>query len=307
MGIDVLQQKIRKMKNPTMVGLDPILQLIPSRIKEEAYKKFGETLMGAAEAYRIFCFGILEELKDVVPAVKVQTGCFQALGSDGVRAMEQVIAYAKELDYYVLMDTMRGDIDCTATALAESYFGGVKVGENAFLPYPCDAVMTNGYLGSDGIMPFTKYCKEGKNVFLLAKTSNKSSREVQDLLSGDRIVYQVILDLAMRWSTDLFGSKFGFSEIAVAVSGTHPGVLQQMRQKYDRLFFLVPGYGAQGANGRDVQYAFNRLGHGAVVCAGRSIIYAYSKAKDDGSNYRLHAKEAAEHMRDDIKRFVTIL
>lgn len=306
MSIDVLQEKIRKMKNPTMVGLDPILELIPEHIKRESYTQYGETLKGAAEAYKVFCCGILDALQETVPSVKIQTGCFQALGFEGVRVMEDVIAYAKEKGYYVLMDTMRGDIDCTAQALAESYFGGVRIGENTYMPYACDAVMTNAYLGSDGIMPFTKYCARGKNVFLLAKTSNKSSREVQDILSGDRIVYQVILDLAMRWSTDLFG-KFGYSEIAVAVSGCHPRVLQEMRRKYDRLFFLVPGYGAQGANARDVQYAFDKFGYGAVVCAGRSILYAYKKAGDDGREYQKHALEAAERMKKNLSGFVTVL
>ena len=167
--------------------------------------------------------------------------------------------------------------------------------------------MTNAYLGSDGIMPFTRFCEKGKNVFLMAKTSNKSSREVQDILSGDRIVYQVILDLAMRWSTDIFSSNYGYSEIAVAVSGNHPRILEDMRRKYDRLFFLVPGYGAQGANARDVQYAFDKFGHGAVVCAGRSILYAYAKTGSDGANYQQYAVEAAEHMRDNIRKFVTIL
>ena len=306
MSIDILQEKIRKMKNPSMVGLDPILDLIPQHIKDKAYETYGQTLKGAAEAYREFCFGILDVLKETVPSVKIQTGCFQALGFEGVAVMEQVIAYAKELGYYVLMDTMRGDIDCTAQALAESYFGGVKVGENTFLPYACDAVMTNGYLGSDGIMPFTKFCKEGKNVFLLAKTSNKSSREVQDLLSGDRIVYQVILDLAMRWSTDIFG-RFGYSEIAVAVSGNHPYILKEMRRKYDRLFFLVPGYGAQGANARDVQYAFDKFGYGAVVCAGRSILYAYMKAGSDGTDYQQQALDEALRMKKNLATFVTVL
>ena len=306
MSIDVLQEKIRSMKNPSMIGLDPILELLPEQIKEEAFKKHGQTLAGAAEAYRAFCCGILDTLKETVPAVKVQTGCFQALGADGVRAMEQVLAYAKKLDYYVLMDTMRGDIDCTAEALSESYFGGVKIGENVYTPYPCDAVMTNSYLGSDGIMPFTQYCKQGKNVFLLAKTSNQSSREMQDIVAGGRSVYQVVLDLAMRWSIDLFG-KFGYSEIAVAVSGKHPAVLQEMRRQYDRLFFLVPGYGAQGANGRDVQYAFDRYGYGAIVCAGRSILYAFRKAGADGADYQKFALEAAERMRSDITQYVRVL
>ena len=224
MSIDVLQEKIRQMKNPTMLGLDPIQEMIPEHILADAYAEHGETLRGLAQAYLVFSKGVLDALKETVPAVKIQSGCFQALGFEGVKVMEELIAYAGELGYYVVMDTMRGDIDCTAEALAQAYFGGVKIGQNCYLPYPCDAVMTNSYLGSDGIMPFTRFCKEGKNVFLLAKTSNKSSREVQDLLAGDRIVYQVILDLAMRWSIDLFG-KSGYSEIGVTVSGCHPGIL----------------------------------------------------------------------------------
>jgi len=306
MGIDILQDKIRKTKNPTMVGIDPILPLIPEYIRRQAYGEFGETLKGAAEAYRIFSFGILDALQGTVPAIKIQTGCFQALGFEGVAVLEKVIAYARELDYYVLMDTMRGDIDCTAEALADSYFGGVQVEGNTFLPYPCDAVMINSYLGSDGIMPFTRFCAQGKNVFLLAKTSNKSSREVQDMLSGDRIVFQVIMDLAMRWSTDIFG-RFGYSEIGVTVSGRHPQILKEMRRIYDRLFFLVPGYGAQGANARDVQYAFDRFGYGAAVCAGRSILYAYKKTGDDGREYQKLALREAETMRERISDFVTIL
>lgn len=306
MSIDVLQEKIRSMKNPTMVGLDPIQELIPEQILSASYAAHGETLKGLAEAYYVFCKGILDALKDTVPAVKIQSGCFQALGFEGVAVMEKLLAYAKELGYYVLMDTMRGDIDCTAEALAQAYFGGVRIGGNTYLPYPCDAVMTNSYLGSDGIMPFTRFCKEGKNVFLLAKTSNKSSREVQDLLAGDRIVYQVILDLAMRWSIDLFG-KNNYSEIGVAVSGCHPDVLKRMREKYDRLFFLVPGYGAQGANARDVQYAFDKYGHGAIVCAGRSILYAFRKMGEPGETYKECALQAAEKMRDQIRLFVTVL
>ncbi|MBQ7565995.1 MAG: orotidine-5'-phosphate decarboxylase [Oscillospiraceae bacterium] len=304
MAIDALQEMIRKTKNPSMVGLDPILELIPEEITKKTRAEHGDTLKAAAEAYRIFCCEMLDALHGTVPAAKVQTGCFQALGFEGVAAMEQVLAYAKELGYYVLMDTMRGDVDCTAEALAQAYFGGVTVGEKTWLPYPCDAVMTNGYLGSDGIMPFTRFCKEGKNVFLLAKTSNKSSREVQDILVGGRNIYQIIMDLAMRWSLDMYGQK-GYSEIAVAVSGNHPKVLQEMRRQYDRLFFLVPGYGAQGANGRDVQYGFDRYGYGAVVCAGRSILYAFRKTGD--TDYKKCALDAAERMRDDICSYVTVL
>ncbi len=306
MGIDQLQERIRKLKNPSMAGIDPILEHIPHHICRESFNHFGETLCGAADAYRRFSFGILDALKDLVPAVKIQSGCFHALGHDGIQALEDVLAYAKELGYYVLLDTMRGDIDVTAEALASSCFGAIRVGNNSYTPFACDAVLANAYLGSDGIKPFTKYCRQGKNVFVLARTSNKSAREVQDLISGDRIVHQVIVDLAMRWSVDLYG-KYGFSAIGAAVSGTQPEILKSLRQQYDRLFFLVLGYGAQGANARDVQYAFNSMGHGAVISASRSILYAYEKFEKDGIDYQKRAVEAAKKMQQDITQFVSVL
>ena len=306
MSIDQLQMKIRKAKNPTMVGIDPILERLPAGVRQESFAAYGETLRGAAEAYRVFSCGILDALEGLVPAVKIQTGCFQALGHDGVAAMEAVIAHAREKDYYVLLDTMRGDIDITAQALAAAAFGQVRVGSQVYTPYACDGVMINAYLGSDGIKPFTRYCRQGKNVFIMARTSNKSAREIQDMISGDRIVHQVIMDLAMRWSVDLFGLE-GYSEIGVAVAGNQPQLLKSLRAKYDRLFFLVPGYGDQGANGRDVQYAFDQLGHGAVVTASRSILYAFEKFGGDGSDYQARAARAAEMMRDNILSYVTVL
>ncbi len=306
MSIDQLQMKIRKMKNPTMVGIDPILERIPEALRREAFAAHGETLRGAAEAYRTFSCGILDALNGLVPAVKIQTGCFQALGHDGMAAMEEVTAYAREKGYYVLLDTMRGDIDVTAQALAASCFGQIQVGSQTYTPFASDGVIINAYLGSDGIKPFTQYCRQGKNVFILARTSNKSAREIQDMISGDRIVHQVIMDLAMRWSVDLYG-KSGYSEIGVAVAGTQPQLLKSLRAKYDRLFFLVPGYGAQGANGRDVQYAFDKAGHGAVVAAGRSILYAYEKFGGDGADYQARAVKAAEMMRNNILTYVTVL
>lgn len=306
MAIDRLQESVRKLKNPTMVGIDPILEHIPPFILKESFDQWGETLQGAADAYRRFSYGILEALQGIVPAVKIQTGCFIGLGGAGTQALEDVTARARELGYYVLMDTMRSDIDCTAKALADSSFGSIKIGSQEYTPYACDGVIINSYLGSDGIKPFTEHCRRGKNVFILGRTSNKSAREIQDMIAGDRIVHQVIMDLAMRWSVDLYG-KCGYSEIGVTVAGTQPQLLQGLREKYDRLFFLVAGYGAQGANARDVQYAFDQAGHGAVVTAARSILYAYQKFDSEGRDYQARAAEAAEKMRDDISAYVTVL
>lgn len=306
MSIDALQHSIRKLKNPTMVCLCPYYDQIPSFIRKKASEKFGDTLAGAAEACDVFCRGILDALEGVVPAVSVETACFHTFGAEGIAAMQRVLRYAKEKGYYVLLDAMRCDIAPNAELLAESCFGTVKIGENSFTPYPCDGILLSSYLGSDAVKPFTQFCKEGKNVFLLAHSSNKSAREVQDLLSGDRVVYQVMADLAMRWSGDLFGVN-GYSEIGLAVGANNVPVLKNLRTRYDRLFFLVPGFGAQGAGAKDVQYAFDRMGHGAVIMAGRSILYAYLKHDTDEKAYAQVAKQAAEKMREQILGYITVI
>ena len=306
MAIDSLQEKIRKKKNPTMVCLCPTFPALPAGVKDAAMQAHGETLAGAAAAYEAFCRGILEALQDVVPAVSVVSGAFSALGADGVAAMQRVLAYARQLGYYVLLDLMRADLFCAAEDMAAACFGELSVGEERFTPYACDGILTTAYLGSDAIKPFTQYCKDGKNVFLIARSSNKSAREVQDLLSGDRMMYQVMADLAIRWSGECFGRN-GYSEIGLAVGATNPAVLKQLRDKYDRLFFLVPGYGAQGGYAKDAAGAFDRFGHGAVVMAGRLITNAWQKHSETGEDYAQRAHEAAVKMREQLMGYVMVI
>ncbi len=306
MSVDVLQSKIRKMKNPTMVCLCPSYDDLPEEIRREAAEQYGQTLKAAAESLRVFSFGILDALAELVPAVSVESGCYLALGRDGAAAMEDVLAYAAKKGYYVLLDAMRADIGSAAENLAQACFGGIAVGDSRFAPYACDGILLNGYLGSDSVRPFTQFCANGKNVFLIARSSNKSAREVQDLIAGDRLVYQVIADLAMRWSIDVFG-KNGYSEIGLAVGATNPRVLQRLREKYDRLFFLVPGYGAQGGRAADAAAAFDKFGHGAIVMAGRSILNAWKKQESDGKDYQAQAREAALRMREQLLGYVTVI
>lgn len=307
MSIDVLQEQIRAVKNPVMLGLDPYLPILPQHILRDAYEEHGQTLAGAAAAYYRFCTELLDALFGLVPAVKLQSACFEALGADGIAQMQKISRYAKERGYYVLIDSMRGDVGNVAEIYAQAMFGAVSVGETSHRLYACDALTVNPYLGSDGVKPFLPYCKrEGKNIFLLLKTSNKSSREVQDLLSGDRVIYTAMADLAMRWSVDLFG-KNGYSEIGAVVGATFPQTMRLLREKYDRLFFLVPGYGAQGGTAKNVRFAFDRFGHGAIISASRSIICAWQRAESDGTDYLDHAKAAAEKMRRDISKFTVIL
>lgn len=307
MSIDVLQEKIRKLKNPVMVGLDPYLPILPQHILQAAFDEHGQTLQGAAVAYERFCTELIDSLKSLIPAVKLQSACFEALGADGIAVMQRVSKYAKEQGLYVLIDSMRGDIGSVAEIYAQAMFGEVPIGHSTHKLYECDALTVNGYLGSDGIKPFLPYCKNsGKNIFMILKTSNKSSREVQDLLSGDRVVYTAMADLAMRLGGDMCG-KNGYSEIGAVVAATYPQTLKMMREKYDRLFFLVPGYGTQGGTAKNVQFAFDRFGHGAIVTASRSIICAWQKEGSDGTDYLQHAVAAAEAMKADIAKYVVIL
>jgi orotidine-5'-phosphate decarboxylase len=243
--------------------------------------------------------------------VKPQSAYFEVLGSAGIEALEDVVAYAKEKGLYVIMDAKRGDIGSTCEAYAQAYLGGISLdGETLLSPFDCDCMTVNGYLGTDGIKPFTALCKErDKSIFLLVKTSNPSSRELQDLIAGDRLVHIAMADLAVRLTEkEKLVGKSGWSQIGAVVGATHPADLKNLREKYPQIFFLVPGYGAQGGKAQDVQYAFDRLGHGAIVNSSRGIMCAWKKTEDEtGGNYQEAAKKEAIRMRDDICRYVTIL
>lgn len=311
MSMDVLQEMIRKKKNPTVAGLDPKLDYIPQHLKDEAFAKYGKTLKGAAEAYRLFCFGLIDALQEVVPAVKPQSAYFEVLGSAGIAVLEEIVAYAKSKGLYVIMDAKRGDIGTTCEAYAEAYLGGISVdGEEKIAPFDADSVTVNGYLGTDGIKPFTALCKENnKSIFLLVKTSNPSSKELQDLIAGDRLVHTAMADLAVRLTDkeDLVG-KSGWSAVGAVVGATHPEDLKNLRAKYPNIFFLVPGYGAQGGKAKDVRYAFDQLGHGAIVNSSRGIMCAWKKTDDGtGRDYQEAARAEAIRMRKDICTYIRIL
>lgn len=307
MSIDVLQEAIRKTKNPTMVSLDPTPELLPDCVLQAAFSDFGQTPQGLSKAYYTFCRNILDQLQGVVPAIKLQAACFEILGSCGTAVLQELCTLARDRGFYVVLDSMRGELPHIASIYAEAIFDKVKIGARTYEPFPCDGLTLNGYLGSDAVKPFLPYCKDGgKNVFLLVRTPNRSAREVQDLISGDRVVHTAMADLAMRWSTDLFG-KCGYSQIGAVMGATDPQTLSVMRQKYDRLFFLVEGYGAQGGTAKNVAGAFDQLGHGAVVTASRSILGAWKRQETDGQDYAQQALKSAEKMKKDIEKYVMVI
>lgn len=307
MSIDRLITKIRACKNPTVAGLDARLEYIPGEILEKHIALSGKTLKAAADAIFEFNVGLMDALCDIIPAVKPQAAYYELLGPEGMRVFKETIDYARSKDLYVIADGKRNDIGSTASAYAEAFFGTVEVGGVRLTPFGSDALTVNPYLGSDGIKPFTDYCERmDKSIFVLCKTSNKSSYEFQEMVAGDRPLYRVIASHIERWGKNCIGES-GYSNVGAVVGATHPRQLKELRELHPNLFFLVPGYGAQGAGAAEIEHAFDRQGHGAIINSSRGILCAWQTKGDNGQHYAEAAREAALEMRKDIRQYVVIV
>ena len=307
MSFDVLQDKIRAMKNPTVAGLDARIEYVPEHIRRAAFEEHGVGLKGAAEAIWQFNVGLIDALCDIVPAVKPQSAYYENLGWQGMEVLERTIRYTREKGLFVIADIKRGDIGSTAAAYAEGWLSGARIEGETFKSFDADCVTLNGYMGSDSIKPFLEAARaEDKCVFVLVKTSNPGSGELQDIVAGDRQVYEVMGDLNERIAAGTEG-KYGFTMAGAVTGATYPSDIRALRKRLEHTFFLVPGYGAQGGTAEDVQYAFDRYGHGAIVNSSRGIMCAWQKTGGDGHDFKEAARNAALNMRDDIRQFVTIV
>ena len=307
MSFDVLQEKIRTMKNPTVAGLDARIEYVPEYIRQAAYEQYGVGLKGACEAIYQFNVGLIDALCDIVPAVKPQAAYYENLGWQGMEMLERTIRYAKSKGLFVIADIKRGDIGSTATAYAEGWLSGASIEGQQFKSFDADCVTLNGYMGSDSIKPFLEAAKaEDKCAFVLVKTSNPGSGELQDVKTADgRTVYQVMGALNESIAAGTEG-KYGFTMAGAVTGATYPEQIRQLRADLPHTFFLVPGYGAQGGTAADVKYAFDQQGHGAIVNSSRGIMCAWKKTGGDGHDFAQAARNAAIAMRDDIAQFVTV-
>ena len=307
MSFDSLQEKIIVKQNPTVAGLDARVEYVPPFLLKEAVKKYGETLQAAAEAVKAFDCGLIDALCDVVPAVKPQSAYFEMLGWRGMEVLEEVTAYAKAKGLFVIADVKRGDIGTTATAYSEGWLGRVKVGERECPAFDADCVTLNAYMGSDSVNPFLDDCKKyDKCAFVLVKTSNPSSSEVQDLVSDGQTIYARMGDLTERLAAGTEGS-FGYTALGAVVGATHPEELGELRARLQSTFFLVPGYGAQGGTAKDVKRAFDENGRGAVINSSRGIMCAWKKTGQDGKDYQAAACDAARQMKEELSEYITIV
>jgi orotidine-5'-phosphate decarboxylase len=300
MSIDRLQEKIFAMGNPSVFGLDPLPEYIPPHIMARHMAEKGETLAAAAAAYEEFGRGLIDALCDIVPAVKPQSAFFEMLGPEGVFSMQRTMAYAKEKGLYIIGDVKRGDIGSTAAAYSAAYLGRVQIGSALLTGFDFDSVTINAYLGSDGVRPFIETCKKyDKAIFALVKTSNPSSKELQDLSVGSEKLYDIVGRLLMALGEEAIGPS-GYSCVGAVVGATYPEELRLLREKLPRTFFLVPGYGAQGGAAGDVAAAFDDRGGGAIVNSSRGIICAWQKTGHEGRDYMEAARAAALAMREDL-------
>ncbi len=300
--INKLNDKMKKMNAPVVVGLDPMLSYIPEHILKKAYAEFGETLEGAAEAVFEYNKGIVDAIHDIVPAVKPQVAMYEQFGVPGMIAFKKTVDYCKSKDLVIIGDIKRGDIGSTSEAYAVGHIGRVKVGSNSYVPFDEDFVTVNPYLGSDGVNPFIKVCKEeNKGIFVLVKTSNPSSGEFQDRLIDGRPLYELVGEQVAKWGEECMGN--GYSYVGAVVGATYPEQGKILRKLMPKTLILVPGYGAQGGQGKDLVHYFNEDGLGAIVNSSRGIICAYKQekySKFGSENYADASRQAALDMIEDI-------
>lgn len=301
--INKLVEKIKKTEAPIVVGLDPMLAYVPEHVQQKAFAQYGETLEGAAEAIWQFNKEIVDHVCDLVPAVKPQIAMHEQFGVPGLAAFQKTVEYCKSKDLVVIGDIKRGDIGSTSAAYAIGHLGKVRVGSREYAPFDEDFATVNPYLGSDGVNPFIKVCQEEKKgIFVLVKTSNPSSGEFQDRRIENRPLYEHVGEMVAEWGEQCMGDSYSY--VGAVVGATYPEIGKVMRKVMPKAYILVPGYGAQGGQGKDLAHFFNEDGLGAIVNSSRGIIAAYKQdayAQFGPEHFGEASRAAVEAMKADIQ------
>ena len=282
MSMDVLKNKIRKLRNPSALTIAPTLDTLPP-----AYA--GVAGMGE------YCRKVLEALKGVLPAVKVSFSHFALLGAEGLQELQSVLDAAKKLGFYVILDWQRQEDEPSAKAAAKLLLsGGI---------WQCDAVVLSCYPGSASVKPYIQEANaERKDVFVVLKTAGKSGSELQDLQTGGRTVYTAGADLLAKWGDPAL-ERCGYSRVAAVGNASHMASLKVLREKYPRLFLLVDGLEAGNANARNASFAFDRMGYGALVCS--NLLTAWIETPENDPVEEV--VNAAQKMKRNISTYVTVL
>ena len=305
-AIDRLIARIKEMKNPTVMGLDPRYDMIPEVVRN----KYDNTLEGISKAIFEYNKELIDNTCDIIPAVKPQLAFYEMFGIEGMKTFKETCKYARQKGMIVIADAKRGDIGSTAKGYSNAYLGSTPVGQDSKTAFDnIDFITLNPYLGTDSIKPFIEDCiKYEKGVFILVKTSNPSSGELQDLkLENGQTVYEHVAELVEEWGHDIRG-EYGYSSVAAVVGATYPEQLKEIRDKAPHTFFLIPGYGAQGGKAEDIALGFDVNGIGGIINASRSLMCAYKsdKWKDEFSDeeYGKATRTEAIRMRDELNKAI---
>ena len=299
--ISRLIEKIQKTA-PIVVGLDPQLKFIPKQLLEASYKEIGENPEGVADAIFKFNKGIVDAVYDIIPAVKPQIAMYEVFGIPGLIAFDKTVKYCREKGLVVIGDIKRGDIGSTSAAYAQGHLGSVEIGGKKFRGFEEDFATVNPYLGSDGVKPFIDICNaEDKGIFVLVKTSNPYSGELQDNIVDGAPIYEMMGRMVDEWGKESMDGAY--SNVGAVVGATYPEQGKILRKIMPHTFILVPGYGAQGGKGADLVHFFNEDGLGAIVNSSRGIIAAYTQdkySKFGAENFADASRAAVLDMKEDI-------
>lgn len=300
---DRLIERTIKTRNPSVIGLDPDIFKIPDCYKQV---KAGHPFEAVANAITAMNQDVIDVIAPLVPAVKPQMAFYEKYGSWGVSAFEKTVAYAKQKGLVVIEDAKRNDIGNTARAYAEGHLGYVETLDGSFLPsIDVDFLTVNPYLGSESLQPFINACKcHQKGIFVLVKTSNASSGEIQNVIApGGITISQQIAHYLADCTAKCMG-RYGYSSIGAVVGATYPEEAASLRKAMPRNYFLVPGYGAQGAGPKDILPCFNEDGLGAIVNSSRGILYTHmsdiQRARCSRDEYLAGVKNATHQMQQDL-------
>ena len=290
MSVDLLQEKIRKTKNPSVVDFTATADMVPEFFMRE-FADFGE-------AYSAYCKALLNGLKGLVPAVRFRFANFSLMGADGMKILKDLLKYARDLDFYVLLDCVDILSPQMAKMAAEMLFDHSQ-------DWCFNGLIVSTYIGSDGLKPFVKKIADSdKGLYGVIRTGNKSASELQDLLSGNRLSHTAAADLVNRLGEPMAG-RSGYNRIGAMAGASSGDGLRVLRSKYARVFFLLDGYDYPNANAKNCSFAFDKFGHGAAACAGESVLAAWKESED--TDFVTCAVEAAERMKKNLNRYVTIL
>jgi len=306
---DRLDEMIRIKGSPICLGLDPRFDQLPRQITESALREHGRSARAVAESFLAFNKALIDAVADLVPVCKPQIAFYEEYGWEGLRAYEATVTYARLKGMLVISDAKRGDIGTTALAYARAHLGGEYI-DGKSVGFDADALTVNPYMGRDTLEPFLEIgAPAGRGIFVLVKTSNAGSGDLQDRLlaeksDGHATVYEYIAQMVHELGLKHRGDS-GLSNVGAVVGATYPQQARRLREIMPDTFFLIPGYGAQGGSAQDAAAGFRPDGRGAIVNNSRGINFAFKQEQysttHGEADFAGAARAATEKMARELK------